>query len=89
MYRTDAKPLNFYQYSNPEVDKLMDEAILKPTPAEMNAVYQQLSQVFADDGILIPMCVPPTSAIAHTDIAGIAVNSYFPQVLLMQGIKRT
>jgi peptide/nickel transport system substrate-binding protein len=89
MYRTDAKPLNFYQYSNPEVDKLMDEAILKPTPAEMNAVYQQLSQVFADDGILIPMCVPPTSAISHTDIAGIAVNSYFPQVLLMQGIKRT
>ncbi|MET0701243.1 MAG: ABC transporter substrate-binding protein, partial [Mycobacterium sp.] len=88
MYRTDAKPLNFYQYSNPEVDKLMDDAILKPTIDEMNAVYQQLSQVFNDDAVLIPMCVPPTAAITHTDITGIAVNSYLPQVLLMQGIKR-
>ena len=89
MYRTDAKPLNFYQYSNPEVDRLMDEAILQPSTAEMNAVYQKLSAVFADDGILIPMCVPPTSAITHPDITGFAVNSYLPQVLLMQGIKRS
>jgi peptide/nickel transport system substrate-binding protein len=88
MYRTDATPLNFYQYSNPEVDRLMDEAILKPTSDEMNAVYQQLSEVFNDDAVLIPMCVPPTSAISHTDIAGIEVNSYFPQVLVMQGVKR-
>jgi len=88
-WQTDAKPLNFYNYSNPEVDRLMDEAISKPTPAEMNTVYQQLSQIITDEGMLIPMCVPPTSAIAHTDITGIVVNSYFPQVLLMQDIKRT
>ena len=27
LLRTGAKPLNFYQYSNPELDRLMDEAV--------------------------------------------------------------
>ena len=89
LLRSDAKPLNYYQYNNPEVDRLMDEAVLKPTTAEMNAVYQQLSKVIYDDGILIPMLVPPVSTVAHTDIAGIQVNSYFPQVLVVQDVKRT
>ncbi|CAN5472103.1 ABC transporter substrate-binding protein [soil metagenome] len=89
LFRTGAAPLNYYQYSNPEVDRLMDEAILKPTPAETNAVYQQLSMVLLDDGILIPMCLPPTTTIAHTDISGIVINSFFPQVVQMQTVKRT
>jgi len=89
LFRTGAAPLNYYQYSNPEVDRLMDEAILKPTIAERDAVYQQLSQVILDDGILIPMCLPPTTTIAHTDIAGVVINSFFPQVVQMQTIKRT
>ena len=89
LLRSDAKPLNYYQYKNPEVDRLMDEAVLKPTVDEMNSVYQQLSKVIYDDGILIPMLVPPISTVTHTDIAGIQVNSYFPQVLAMQDVKRT
>ncbi|MET0454618.1 MAG: ABC transporter substrate-binding protein [Mycobacterium sp.] len=89
LLRSDAKPLNYYQYDNPEVDRLMDEAVVKPTVGEMNSVYQQLSKVIYDDAILIPMLVPPVSTVAHTDIAGIQVNSYFPQVLAMQDVKRT
>ncbi len=89
LFRTGAAPLNYYQYSNPELDKLMDEAVLKPTPAEMYAVYQQASQVLLDDGILIPMCLPPTTTIAHTDIDGIVINSFFPQIVQMQEIKRS
>ncbi|MET0702820.1 MAG: ABC transporter substrate-binding protein [Mycobacterium sp.] len=89
LFRTGAAPLNYYQYSNPQLDKLMDDAILKPTPAEMNAVYQQATQVLLDDGILIPMCLPPTTTIAHTDISDIVINSFFPQVVQMQTIKRT
>jgi peptide/nickel transport system substrate-binding protein len=67
----------------------MDEAILKPTTAETNAVYQQLSRVLLEDGILIPMCLPPTTTIAHTDISGIVINSFFPQIVQMQTVKRT
>ena len=89
MYRTGAAPLNYYQYSNPQLDKLMDDAVLKPTPAEMNAVYQQMSQLILDEAILIPMCMPPTTTIAHTDVTGIVINSFFPQVVQMQTIKRT
>jgi peptide/nickel transport system substrate-binding protein len=89
MFRTGAAPLNYYQYSNPELDKLMDEAVRKPTVDEMNAVYQQMSQLIFDEGILIPMCLPPTSAIAHTNVTGYEVNSFFPQVVDMRSAKRT
>ena len=37
--RTGAKPLNYFQYGNPTVDRLMDEAITKPTIDETNQAY--------------------------------------------------
>jgi len=89
MFRTGAAPLNYYQYSNPELDKLMDDALLKPTPAEMNAVYAQMCQLLLDDGIMIPMCLPPTSAIAHTAVTGYEVNSFFPQVVDYHAAKKS
>jgi peptide/nickel transport system substrate-binding protein len=89
MFRTGAAPLNYYQYSNPELDKLMDDAVLKPTPAEMNAVYAQMCQLLLDDGIMIPMCLPPTSSIAHTAVTGYEVNSFFPQVVDYHAAKKS
>ncbi|GLP77346.1 ABC transporter substrate-binding protein [Mycobacterium antarcticum] len=89
MFRTGAAPLNYYQYSNPKLDEMMDAAVLKPTTAEMNAVYQQMSQLMLDEAIVIPMCMPPTSAIAQSDITGIETNSFFPQIVRMQGVKQT
>ena len=86
--RTDAKPLNFYQYSNPELDKLMDEAVQQPTWPETEAVYQRCSQIVLDDAIWIPLCLPPNSTIAHKHVTGVENNSFYAPIFWPQALKR-
>jgi len=88
LLRTAAKPLNFYQYSNTRLDELMDEAVRQPTAEQMNAVYQQCSQIVMDDAVFIPLCLPPNSTIAHNHVSGIESNSFFPQILWPPALKR-
>jgi peptide/nickel transport system substrate-binding protein len=88
LLRTGAKPLNFYQYSNPELDQLMDEAIKQPTNAQVEAIYQRCSQIVLDDAIWIPLCLPPNSTITHKDVTGIEDNSFYPAIFWPQALKR-
>ncbi len=88
LLRTGAKPLNFYQYSNPELDKLMDEAVKQPTWAQAEAIYQRCSQIILDEAIWIPLCLPPNSTIAHRHVAGIENNSFYPPIFWPQALKR-
>jgi peptide/nickel transport system substrate-binding protein len=88
LLRTGAKPLNFYQYSNPELDELMDEAVRQPTTAQMDSIYQKCSQIILDEAIWIPLCLPPNSTIAHNYVTGIETNAFFPQIVWPQALKR-
>jgi peptide/nickel transport system substrate-binding protein len=88
LLRTGAKPLNFYQYSNPELDKLMDQAVQALTPAESDATYQQCSQIILDEALFIPLCLPPNSTIAHSHVQGIQNNSFYPSIFWPQALKR-
>ena len=88
LLRTGAHPLNFYQYSNPQLDKLMDEAVRQPTVAKMDAVYQKCSQIILDEAVYIPLCVPPNSTIAHNYVTGIEDNSFYPAIFWPQALKR-
>lgn len=89
LLRTGAKPLNFYQYSNPELDNLMDEAVRQPTPEQSEAIYQQMSRMILDDAIWIPLCLPPNSTIAHAHITGIENNAFFPQIVWPPALTRS
>ena len=89
LLRTGAKPLNFYQYSNPELDELMDEAVRQPTTAQMDSIYQKCSQIVLDDAIWIPLCLPPNSTIAHSHVTGIEDNSFYAAIFWPQSLKRT
>lgn len=88
LMRTGAKPLNFYQYSNPELDALMDEAVRQPTPEQMNAVYQQASKIVLDEAIFIPLCLPPYSIVAHNSLTGIESNSFYPMIFWPPALQR-
>jgi len=81
LLRTGAKPLNFYQYSNPELDAMMDDAVRMPTPQRADAIYAQMSRIILDEAIWIPLCLPPNSTIAHRRITGIESNAFFPQIV--------
>ncbi|MCV7424733.1 ABC transporter substrate-binding protein [Mycobacterium yunnanensis] len=87
--RTGAAPVNFFQYSNPELDRLMDEAILQPNEALRNEVYRRCTQLVVDDAIWIPLCVPPSTTIAHKNVTGFVSESFIPMTLQLQDLKRT
>jgi peptide/nickel transport system substrate-binding protein len=86
--RTGAAPVNFFQYSNPELDKLMDQAVLQPNEELRNTVYQRCTQMVVDDAIWIPLCVPPTTTVAHKNVTGFANNSFIP-TLVLEDLKRS
>jgi peptide/nickel transport system substrate-binding protein len=88
LLRTGAKPLNFYQYSNPELDKMMDDAVRQPTWDTAEAIYQQCSKLVLDEAVWIPLCLPPNSTIAHSYVSGIEDNSFYPAIFWPQSLKR-
>jgi peptide/nickel transport system substrate-binding protein len=88
LLRTGAKPLNFFQYSNPDLDKLMDEAVVQPDVEKMNAIYQRCTEIVVDEAIWIPLCLPPNSFVAQSYMTGIEANSFFPQILWPPALKR-
>jgi peptide/nickel transport system substrate-binding protein len=88
LLRTGAKPLNFYQYSNPELDKLMDDAVKLADWSQAEQIYQKCSQMIVDDAIWIPLCIPPNSTIAHSYVSGVEDNSFYPPIFWPQSLKR-
>lgn len=89
LLRTGAAPLNFYQYSNPQLDELMDQAVRAPTTEQMNAVYEQCSTIVLDEAIWIPLCLPPNSTITQKSLTGIESNSFYPQIFWPPALKRS
>lgn len=78
LFRTEGG-VNFYEYANPALDALMDEAVEKPKEAEADPLYRQCSKIIIDDALLIPLCVQPASIVAHDYITGVEPNSMIPQ----------
>jgi peptide/nickel transport system substrate-binding protein len=87
--RTGAAPVNFFQYSNPELDRLMDEAIRQPNDELRNAVYQRCTQMVVDDAIWIPLCVAPNTTIAQNTVTGFVNDSFIPMTIELGQLKRT
>lgn len=86
--RTGAKPLNAYQYGNPEVDRLMDEAVTKPTPEQTNEVYLQITDILRDEALWVPLCRVPQNMVAQAYIGGVEQDSYLPYVFNSATIRR-
>jgi peptide/nickel transport system substrate-binding protein len=86
--RTGAKPLNYFQYGNPEVDRLMDEAVTQPTADATNQTYITVTKIIEDEALWVPLCRRPENTITHKGIDGIEQNSYLPYVFNASAIKR-
>lgn len=88
MLRTGAKPLNLFSFTYPELDKLMDEAILQPTPEKMQAVYKTATQYVVDQAIFVPLCATPCPIVAHNYLTDIVLDSDFPEIFYSNKIAR-
>jgi peptide/nickel transport system substrate-binding protein len=53
IFRTNAQPLNWFNFSYPQGDKLMDEAQQDPNPARAQALYAQGAAIYRNAGLLV------------------------------------
>jgi peptide/nickel transport system substrate-binding protein len=86
--RTGAKPLNYFQYGNPDIDRLMDVAVTKPTADETNEVYLQMTEIIEDEALWVPLCRRMDTTITQAQIDGFVGDSYLPYIFDADAIKR-
>lgn len=86
--RTGAKPLNYFQYGSPTVDRMMDEAILEPTVDNTNQDYIAVSKLIMDEALWVPLCRRPDNTVTQKYIDGVVQNSYLPYIFDADAIKR-
>ena len=79
-FRTGAAPLNWAQYTNAEVDSLMDQALEAPTEDEVNDLHAQIAEIVMDEAWLLNLCDPDEVIIARTGITDFQLNSFYPRI---------
>ncbi len=61
-------------YSNPEVDKLLDEAAVKTDQNERAKYYEQVQKILAEDVPIIPLIQGKLFMVAKKDVGGIILD---------------
>jgi peptide/nickel transport system substrate-binding protein len=74
--RTGAKPLNWFNYSNVEVDAEMDLAILEPTVELTNAHYTTISEIVQEDAMVFPLGRDVLPIVTRAGISNVTFNPY-------------
>lgn len=72
-----ASPDNGIFYCNEEMDKLLQQAAASADPAEREALYQQIGELYAEEVPTLPLFWEPEFITARTGIEGIAIGASF------------
>jgi len=79
-YLTKSQPegfANYGNYSNPEVDALIDEANRTTDPQQRYKMHQQIDEMFLDDWGIIPLYHPLSTWLVKPGVEGFEVNSLY------------
>jgi len=86
-FRTGAAPLNWAQYTNTQLDTLMDDALTKLTEDEVNQSYVDIAEILQDEAWFIPFCRRPEAIIARAGLTNFVSNSYLPSIISAAALK--
>ena len=75
LYKTKASS-NDGEYSNPEFDKLIDDAAAATDPAQANAKYQQAEAILATDMPVIPMWYSTATFGWSTKVTNVKITAF-------------
>jgi peptide/nickel transport system substrate-binding protein len=67
---------NETRWSNPELDALIDQAGQTVDTAERAAIFNQISEIFLNEGPIIIPWFAPTTAAVRSDVQGLEVNPF-------------
>jgi peptide/nickel transport system substrate-binding protein len=73
-------PDYYYQYDNPRVRELLEEAERAATEEEEIAAYQEIARVIAEDAVNVWIFSPPYLVAARSDVYGFWENQPTPAI---------
>jgi peptide/nickel transport system substrate-binding protein len=73
---TGSTLLNYFGFSDPKVDALIDEARRQRTDAAANAVYQKIADILNDMKFILPLGHDIAAMATPKTVGGLEVNSY-------------
>jgi len=82
-FRTGAAPLNWAQYTNAQVDKLMDDALVAPTEDQVDDLHAQIGEIVLDEAWVLNLCDPDEVIIARSGITDFQLNSFYPRIFTL------
>ncbi|MGX1787109.1 peptide ABC transporter substrate-binding protein [Bosea sp. NPDC055332] len=66
---------NFYQYKNPEVDKLLQIGQTSFKQSDRKAAYERIQAIIRDDLVILPICQPAPVEGTKAKLAGFRANA--------------
>lgn len=69
---------NTQQYSNPEVDKLLEQAAVEPAPAKRKALYDQFQEIVVHDAPIFFVNVVPYRAVYSKKLTDLPLSIWGP-----------
>jgi peptide/nickel transport system substrate-binding protein len=80
--------LNFLGYDNPDVDQILDQAIVTTDKAQADTLYAQVGSKVADDVAFIPIANVKDVMILRSDLDGVAHIPNYPWTLDLAKLRR-
>ncbi len=71
----DRASRNRGRYNNPEVDKLIQQALVEPDREKAKKDYQQVQKIVSDDAPMIPLWYPDNIVVAAANVENIKINA--------------
>jgi len=85
--RTGAVPLNWYNYSNAEIDSEMDKALTEPTKDKVNAHYVTIQNILKEEAWVLPFGRRLEAVVSRKGISNIIGNAYLPSIITVAELK--
>lgn len=88
IFRTNAQPLNWFDYSYPLADKLMDEAQQDPDPAKAQELYAQSAAIYRDAGLVVNLASQSDIFVSRAGITNFVHDPMALQTVRLADLRR-
>jgi ABC-type transport system substrate-binding protein len=88
IFRTNAQPLNWFNYSFPQGDNLMDKAQQDPSPAQAQALYEQSAAIYRNAGILVNLASQSDVIVSRAGITNFVHDPMALQTVRLADLRR-
>jgi peptide/nickel transport system substrate-binding protein len=74
--QADGKGSNFYNYKNPELDKILEQARVAANETDRAALYKQVAEIVRDDAVCVPTYEGFRTMAASNDLVGVYADPF-------------